>query len=990
MIHRLWRELFGRDYFISYTRRDAARYASRLAARLGETHSVYLDQLDTPRGSELPPALRRALRGASTTVLVGSPGALGSRWVHQELETFLPTGRPVMLIDVDQALDAASWNEAPWRDLAGVYRQPESRQALDAGQVSDDVLAYLRDSFSYTRQNLRLRRNSLLALATLVATGTIASFLVSNARTQVAIAGEQTRTAEAQRTRAEEQAESAALREKDAAGRAATAERDADQATVRAEEARKLEAAARNEAARQERISLSRRLAGESAIALGQQPDLGLLLAVHAWRADPTGEARRALFDASTRFPALRAVVPAVHDVFVWHTTATADGRLLATRDVSGGTVLWDVLRRRARAHIAAPSTAEGLGALDIGALAFSPDGSLLAVADNDHVQLWDVAASRVSGTIRESPSNLAFVGPRLLALSNRKHAIAVWDVTNPSAPAERPGSVPFDPDLHALSSDPQRGLWALRDDDGLMICRLDGCDAARDRIRDEELTINSSHSMVMSSGAAAPLVAAALREGLVGIWDAQTRRQLARLRPDLPAMPDNAQLEGLTFSARGDELAVARAGGVVVFDLADIRKGGDVPQRRILYGGLASSLAFAGHELAVAQTDGTVAFLDSSPGPAIARRHVLPSLPGGDGLSWRQRIAGGGQRMALAHESDLRVWRIGDAGPPRAFTGASTGELIEAVAVSDDGRFVASVERGSAPDEATLVLWDAEGRARYRETLRAPRIAGRDLQRERIVSGLAFGGTARHPILALSLMTNVLRFYDATDIARPRVIHVDPSGANEKIVFDQSGFRAAAIDTDSIRVWDLAAPRTKILKTDLDLKAIAFTADGATLIGYVAGDGTASLVRWNLHNEHSKPAQTVLFAPRDVFASVFQDAGIDLQEDPVFSRDGSLLAFSTDERIVVWDVAQGSVLGAVRLADEPSEIAFSSDSTQLFATNSRSVTVIEVGPDRLAAHACGVAGRPLTTAEVARFFTTAKKAPIACASPSGPSPGRR
>ena len=42
----VFRQFTGRDYFISYTRRDAAPYASRLAARLGESHSVYLDQLD--------------------------------------------------------------------------------------------------------------------------------------------------------------------------------------------------------------------------------------------------------------------------------------------------------------------------------------------------------------------------------------------------------------------------------------------------------------------------------------------------------------------------------------------------------------------------------------------------------------------------------------------------------------------------------------------------------------------------------------------------------------------------------------------------------------------------------------------------------------------------------------------------------------------------------------------------------------------------------
>ena len=134
------RQFTGRDFFISYTRKDAAPYASRLAARLGETHSVYLDQLDTPRGSELPTALRRALMCASTTILVGSPEALNSRWVRQELESFLPTGRPVLLLDVDGALEGAPWADTPWRDLLGVYRQRESTQAFADGEVSSDVL----------------------------------------------------------------------------------------------------------------------------------------------------------------------------------------------------------------------------------------------------------------------------------------------------------------------------------------------------------------------------------------------------------------------------------------------------------------------------------------------------------------------------------------------------------------------------------------------------------------------------------------------------------------------------------------------------------------------------------------------------------------------------------------------------------------------------------------------------------------------------------
>ena len=106
LLERPVRWIVGRDFFISYTRRDAARYAARLARLLGERHSVYLDQLDTPQGPELPPRLVRAVRRASTLVLVGSPGALASNWVRRELVEFAQTGRPVLLLDIAGALDA--------------------------------------------------------------------------------------------------------------------------------------------------------------------------------------------------------------------------------------------------------------------------------------------------------------------------------------------------------------------------------------------------------------------------------------------------------------------------------------------------------------------------------------------------------------------------------------------------------------------------------------------------------------------------------------------------------------------------------------------------------------------------------------------------------------------------------------------------------------------------------------------------------------------
>jgi hypothetical protein len=76
------RLLFGRDFFISYPRREAARYAATLASRLSKQFSCYLDQLATPRGEKLPTPISRELARATVFVLVGSPGAIESIYVR--------------------------------------------------------------------------------------------------------------------------------------------------------------------------------------------------------------------------------------------------------------------------------------------------------------------------------------------------------------------------------------------------------------------------------------------------------------------------------------------------------------------------------------------------------------------------------------------------------------------------------------------------------------------------------------------------------------------------------------------------------------------------------------------------------------------------------------------------------------------------------------------------------------------------------------------
>src|SRR6185436_3767806 len=146
-------------------------------------HSCYLDQLATPRGPELPAPIQKELLRATTLVLVGSDAAVASPYVREEIQRFLDTGRPILLLDIAASLSSAPWDAAPWSQLTGVFRQPESAEALRAGRPSDTAITYVRDSFAFTRHDRRLRRASIAA-AMLLAAAIGGGALVSGVATQ--------------------------------------------------------------------------------------------------------------------------------------------------------------------------------------------------------------------------------------------------------------------------------------------------------------------------------------------------------------------------------------------------------------------------------------------------------------------------------------------------------------------------------------------------------------------------------------------------------------------------------------------------------------------------------------------------------------------------------------------------------------------------------------------------------------------------------------
>src|SRR5215204_2615407 len=237
---RLFKVLFRYDIFISYARRDGREYALKLKEQLTRLDfSCFLDYEELPAGNSLNRTLKRAIRRSATIIVVGTEGALGSRYVELEVAEFAGTGRAIIPIDFQGTLAGASWPVIKERDLVWV---DETKDALAKNVPSPAVADAVDKLFKYTRRNVRVRWQ-VIATAALFVLGAAASVFVI--RQQVAAAGVERRAAEEARGAArqeQEKAEAAAARAREqediATANAARARAKEQEANEKAEEAR--------------------------------------------------------------------------------------------------------------------------------------------------------------------------------------------------------------------------------------------------------------------------------------------------------------------------------------------------------------------------------------------------------------------------------------------------------------------------------------------------------------------------------------------------------------------------------------------------------------------------------------------------------------------------------------------------------------------------------------------------------------------------------